>query len=365
LERVTPSYDGANLVNLVAELECRLAGSSPSPGLRAELAALIPPARHYLLVIFDGLGADQLSHPRVSSMVVSHRGDLEAPYPTTTTVGLSSIVTGLTPRQHGVIGYRQWLPEVGKVVNLLRWTDLSGQAVDYDTGSFLPAPNLWERLAARRVSGVIVQPAGFFRTPLSRMLYRGAQMRGYSSPGEVDPAYLVNPSTRTLAMVYHHQVDVAAHENGRLSPEFGEAIAGAEQLWARLAARLPADTVMVGTSDHGHCDIGEADKLKLSRGETKGMRWWGDSRSLMLKGPPDRIGALAERTGSEVIPQHILRRWLGGGRPHRNLQSRLPDAVLLASDHTGIFPKGMDTKKIGHHGGLTRAEVEIPLLVAD
>ncbi len=365
MERVIPTYAGNNLVNLVADLERRLTGESPTRGLRSDLAALIPAARHYLLVIIDGLGSSQLSHPQASKMRASRRGSLEAPFPTTTTVSLSSISTGLTPLQHGVIGYRQWLPDLGKVVSLLRWTDLVGKAVEYDTASFLPAPNLWERLNTRQVRGVVVQPAAFFDTPLSRMLYRGAEMRGYSSPSEVDPAYLVTRSKRTLAMVYHHAVDVAAHEKGQPSPEYGRAIAAADRLWARLAARLPPDTVMVGTADHGHLDIPAEGKINLTRADTHGMLWWGDSRSLMLRGPQDRIRALAERTGSEIIPGQRLRRWLGRGQPHPDLESRLPDALLPAVDRTGIFPKGMDNQKTGHHGGLTPAEVEIPLLVVD
>ena len=364
MERITPSYAGNNLVNLVAELERRLTGDSPTRVLRSDLARLIPRARNYLLMVFDGLGTGQLGHPNARAMRESCRGSLEAPFPTTTTVSLSSICTGLTPRQHGVIGYRQWFPDLRKVVSLLRWTDLSGNHVTYDTASFLPAPNLWERLAARQVRGVIVQPSAFFDTLLSKMLYRGAEIRGYSSPFEVDPAYLVARSGRTLAMVYYHRLDVAAHEKGQRSEEYGQAMSGADRLWERLARRLPPDTVLVGTSDHGHCDIPPDGKLKLAQADTEGMRWWGDSRSLMLSGPAERIAALAEQTGSETIPADQLRKWLGRGRPHPELESRMPDALLLARDNTGIFPKGMDARKTGHHGGATASEALIPLLVA-
>ena len=45
----TPSYDGANLANLAAELEIRLTGRSPTRGLRPELAELIPHTRNYVL----------------------------------------------------------------------------------------------------------------------------------------------------------------------------------------------------------------------------------------------------------------------------------------------------------------------------
>ena len=363
MERIVPSYKGNNLVNLVAELERRLTGHSPTRGLRSDLADLIPSARNYLLVIIDGLGTGQLSHPNARVLRSSHQGDLEAPFPTTTTVSLSSICTGLTPIQHGVIGYRQWFPDLGKVVSLLRWTDLSGKVVKYNTASFLPAPNLWERLTARQARGMIVQPSEFSDTPLSKMLYLGAEMRVYSSPVEVDPAYLVARSGRTLAIIYYHAVDVAAHEKGQRSQEYGKAMSGADRLWERLAHRLPSNTVMVGTSDHGHIDIPPDGKINLAKADTAGMRWWGDSRSLMLAGPGERIEELAVRTDSKLVHANELRRWLGRGRPHPELESRMPDAVLIAADNTGIFPKGMDTRKVGHHGGLTPAEVQIPLLV--
>ena len=364
MERIVPSYAGNNLVNLVAELERRLTGLSPTRGLRPDLAKLIPTAGNYLLLVIDGLGTGQLSHPNAQALRGSQQASLEAPFPTTTTVSLSSICTGLTPRQHGVIGYRQWIPDLGKVVSLLRWTDLSGNPVSYHTASFLPAPNLWERLATRQTRGVIVQPSEFFDTPLSQMLYRGAEMRGYSSPGEVDPTYLITRSGRTLAIVYYHKVDVAAHEKGQGSEEYDQAISGAGRLWERLANRLPPDTVLVGTSDHGHCDIPPDGKFILTKADTQDMRWWGDSRALMLNGPPERITALAEQTGSETIPADQLRKWLGRGDPHPELESRMPDALLLAAADTAIFPKGMDTKKTGHHGGLTPTEAQIPLLVA-
>ena len=51
-----PSYDGAGLVNLMAELELKLTGQSAFRGLAPDLAASIPEADTYILVLFDGLG---------------------------------------------------------------------------------------------------------------------------------------------------------------------------------------------------------------------------------------------------------------------------------------------------------------------
>ena len=124
-DRPVPSYEGDNLVNLAAELEHRLTGKSPTRELRRDLAGLIPDKRNYALVVNDGLGDLQLSHPSADRMLRSRQAVLKAPFPTTTTVCMSSIATGLTPLQHGVIGYTQWLPTVGRVANMLQWADRS------------------------------------------------------------------------------------------------------------------------------------------------------------------------------------------------------------------------------------------------
>ena len=78
-------------------------------------------ARSVVLLVLDGLGWDQLQDhreqlPTVASMV---GGPIHTVAPTTTATALSSITTGLTPAEHGLIGYRIVLG--GEIVNVLRW----------------------------------------------------------------------------------------------------------------------------------------------------------------------------------------------------------------------------------------------------
>ena len=164
-----PSFAGDNLVNLVAELEFRLTGSSPTRGLRPDLAGSVPHRRNYLLMVIDGLGDRQLAHSSATVLRGSRRAVLKAPFPTTTTVGLYSIATGMAPMQHGVIGYTQWIPSLSRVMNMLQWSPVSGLGrVDCDPTGYLPAPNLWERLNQQGVRTVIVQPAIHLESRFSR-----------------------------------------------------------------------------------------------------------------------------------------------------------------------------------------------------
>ena len=175
-----PNYEGRGLVNLVAELEFVMTGNSSSPRLEADLARTVRDASTNVLVVFDGLGAGQLSHPKALDLAGASAGTLDAPFPSTTTVSLATIATGLPPSQHGLIAYKMWMPDVELVVNTIHMTTRWGESVpgiDYE--SILPSPNLWERLAHAGIEPIVVQPGNFDRTPLTRTLYRGARFEGY------------------------------------------------------------------------------------------------------------------------------------------------------------------------------------------
>ena len=365
MDYLVPSYEGDNLVNLVAELEIRLTGRSPTRGLRADLAELIPHKRNYVLVINDGLGAHQLAHPNAARLRRSQRAVLRVPFPTTTVVSLSSVATAMAPMQHGVTGFTQWIPTLQKVVNMMFWEDIEeGNRVDYDPTGFLPTPNLWERLAAAGVTPVTIHPFSFFRdSPLSDMLYRGATRHGYSSLSDINPHLLLDRTTRSLIVVYLSPVDRAAHMHGQQSVEYRRALEGTTRLWNRLSRSVPSDTVLIGTADHGHLDIPPEGKIRLGSHLTRGLDYWGDGRALMLCGPIEQIHRISERTQALYVDADQLRQWLGGGDPHPALEE-LPAAALLAPPNTVILPQHIHPHETGHHGGITPQEQLIPLLTA-
>ena len=360
-----PDYAGTGLLNLIAEVEGRLTGTSQSEGLSPDLASAIPDASSIVLVLFDGLGDLQLHHHSAEEFRQARVGTLEAPFPTTTTVSMSTIATGTGPSTHGVIAHLAWIPELGRVVNTLKWVDLSGAAVDYPTGRLLPAPNLWERLTAAGNRVVTVQPAGFATTPLTAALYRGAEFVGADTPDEfVNKTIEAAAAERTLVFTYVPPVDFAAHVFGLASPQYSEAMATAAGIWSGIADRLPDDAVMIGTADHGVPAIAETGKILVRNKLFTPLDFWGDPRAVMVRGSQRLIGLLAAETGAEVVNPERFVPWLGPGPRHKDLDRRLPDAVLLAPAGKVILPPGFDKRLVGYHGGLSREEVSVPLLVA-
>ena len=87
------------------------------------------------------------------------------------------------------------------------------------------------------------------------MLYRGAERSGYASPSDIRPSFYVGDGGRTLLVVYVTLVDANAHMLGQRSWAYDRALEDTGRLWEHLSRSLPPDTALIGTADHGHCDI--------------------------------------------------------------------------------------------------------------
>ncbi len=360
--RTGPDQTGGSLLNLVAELELRLGGSPPSPRLHEDLRGVLPEAASYVLVLFDGLGTHQLDHPRAVELRRSRRGDLDAAFPTTTTTNLATVATGLPPSRHGLLGYQLWLPEVGTVVNTIKWTTLWGDPIDLDPGPFLPAPNLWERLRESGVEPITVQPVGFAGSPLSRALYRGCRFEPVGSVAElVSATVTLAAEPGRLLLTYLPQVDVAAHVYGQRSTRYAAAVGVVAEAWERIARRLPPGAVAVGTADHGHLDFPEDRKYRIPREAHEGRIFSGDGRVMFVKGEG---ASLTARLPATWVPLADMRHWWGPGPVHPAFSERAPDGVLVADDGVLLLHRFSDTRMRGNHGGLTAAERRVPLLVA-
>jgi len=356
-----PDYLGGSLVNLVAELEGRLTGRARNAGLHPHLAELIPDADSYLFVLFDGLGDHQLDHPAAAALLADRVGTIDAGFPTTTTVSMATVATGLTPAEHGLLGYQMWVPEVAHIVNTIKWTTLWGEALEHDLDGFLPAPNLWERLDLQGVEPITLQPWNFDDSPMSRMLYRGCRFESWSDEDEAaDAAAELAAVPGRFVFAYVPHIDFAAHVGGQRSEDYDEAMAIVARMWERMTRRLPGHIAAVATADHGHVDVGDGHRLRIPAAAHDDRRFGGDPRVPFVYGD---VESLAAELGVDWLARSDMEEWWGPGTRHPSFSARAPDGVLLPEPGSVIFHKHGDERLIGQHGGLTDAERMIPLLV--
>lgn len=353
-----PSYEGSGLVNLIAEMERRMTGASVFPGL--EDPSAIPVADTYVLVLFDGLGVAQLDNPRAGVFRSSLTGSIESPFPSMTNVSLATVASGLTPSQHGQIAHLTWYPDLGQVVNTLKWVTPAGDPVPYDYASLLPRPNLWERLRNGGIEPITVQPGDFRTSPLTRQMYRGARFEGAWDAADLAEATIaLAAEPGRFIFTYVPFVDFAGHVHGQVSDEFDQAMGLAASIWATIIGSLPPGAAVLGTADHGLMEVAETDKISIRDKEFEALRFAGDPRGVHLWGDPDVMGDLAAFTGGELVdPLSPL-----GPSASEETKSRIGDQLLLAPPGKVIVPRGFDKRLRCYHGGLSPEELSIPLLV--
>ena len=143
---------------------------------------------------------------------------------------------------------------------------------------------------------------------------------------------------------------------------FVRQVASADGLWGEhsQSRRLPPDVGLIGTADHGLAEFAEDKKLLVRERQFDQLRFAGDSRGLQMWGDESLMNDLVERTGGELAdPADFV-----GPDPTGPARARLGEKVLIPPDDIAVIPKGFDKRLRCYHGGLSRAEVEIPLLIA-
>lgn len=362
---IIPDYGGANVRGIIPAL---LGPASWTSGLPDWMPSPVAGARSVVLLVLDGLGWDQfVEHrdllPTVSAMI---GGPIHTVAPTTTATALSSITTGLTPAEHGLIGYRILLG--GEIVNVLRWT-VGEQAVrrskpPRDVQPF--DPFLGHTVPA-------VSPAELQNSAFSEAHLRGCRPVGWRAASSiaVEARRQVEAGAR-FVYCYYGGIDKIAHERG-FGPYYEAELRAADQLVSDVLAALPTGTTLLVTADHGQVHVGErivmpsAELLMnvtMQSGEGR-FRWLHTSKGAVddvAAVAQDEVGGLAwVATKQQILDEH----WFGASMAPE-IRSRLGDVALVAREPVSFHDPGDSGpfELICRHGSLTSAEVNVPLVGA-
>ncbi len=317
--------------------------------------------------MLDGLGWEALQGHRelTPTLAAMDGGPITSAVPTTTAAGLTSIATGRTPAEHGVVGYRMRIG--GEVLNVLRW-EVSGNGWVPEPTAVQPVPPFLGRNVP------VVSRAEFRRTGFS-----GAHLRGTDLIGWRTTSTLVE-HCRRLALrrgpfvyAYYDGIDKVAHEYGLRSGFFAAELKAADRLVGDLLDVLPPEWALVVTADHGQVHIEPDATLALDQVAPMVAAYAGEPRFRSLHArqgaSADLVDAARECYGHRAW---VFRRdelfeegWLGHGA-NAVVRGRIGDVVLAARDCVAFLdPQSpQEAGMRSHHGSLTAEELLVPLLAA-
>ena len=378
-----PDYEGGGLVNLMSSITTALGGASPYPPLTVLPPADLSSARHLVLLVVDGMGLEYLLG-RDSALRRHLRGQLTSVFPSTTASAIPTFLTGLAPQQHGLTGWNMYFREIGAIAAPLPFRVRAGRHALSDAGvtpaDLFGLTPLFDRLP---LPCHVVSPQNIIHSDFNVALSGRAERHGYQTLEgmfALITGLLHNSATRRYVHAYWPQLDSLAHEYGIHSEQVADAFAALDAAFSQLVdVARSNDSLVIVTADHGFIDTSAEQIIDLD--DHPALR---ETLLLPLCGEP-RAAYAYVRAGREAAFQDYIRErladrvqlfrsedvmhqgWLGPGEPHPALQDRLGDFVLIPHGNTILrdWLKGEERyTHIGVHGGLSAAEMIIPLVIA-
>ena len=323
-------------------------------------------ARAVVLLVLDGLGAEQLAARRrvAPTLAEMHAATVTTVAPSTTSTALTSISTGVPPGEHGIVGYR--IRTYDGNLNVLKWRTPQGDSLDrHPPERFQPV----SAFGGQRPPAL--QNDEYRKSGLSRAYLRDARRFGYkmlsSLPVKIRRLLRAGES---FVYAYYEGLDVIAHEHG-FDEHYEAELRTCDRLMADLLTVLPKGMAVVATADHGLVDCFDG-QVKIDRSVLDcAAAESGEARFRWLHARPGRARDLYDaaveahghqawvHTASEIIDDG----WLGPVVTEA-ARARLGDVALVAQDAWAFaHPDDGTPRLVGRHGSLTAAEMLVPLLV--
>ena len=336
----------------------------------------LPESRRTCLLLVDGLGAEALQkfgsvHPVFQHVIALP--DLRSDFPSTTVTNLSSLGTGKSAGEHGMVGYTVRVPNSGnpgRLLNGLKWDER------VDPLSWQKIPTLFERAAEQGISVSSIGEKRYQNTAFTTAALRGARYLGANRPPEiVTHIKIALAEPGSFAYVYVNGLDAAGHKAGVGSDKWLLALEAVGDLILQIVNQLPKNTQFFITADHGM--VNPEEKIILGR-DNPLMNY------VTLVGGEPRARHIYLEPGSETDVTSLWREFLrdqavihtkqeaiSAGLFGENVSDacfdRIGDLIAIPSENVlFIDPTRIDQESamVGHHGGLTNTEVVIPLLMA-
>ncbi len=405
-EFVYPNYHGGSTANLASSVARLL----DVPGLGLEplrLELLEPllgnePASKVVLILMDALsfvrfkrwlGAGDLE--TWSRLAESDQGvlaPLTSVTPSTTSAALTSLWTGRSPAEHGIVGYELWLKEYGVVANMIAHAPMSFRGcasldtlacAGFKPETFVPYKSLGEQLAGHGVKSYAYQHRSIINSGLSHMFFQEVKPNSVGNAAElwinVRRQVESNPQERSFTYVYWLEVDHLSHFYGpddeRTRAEFVSFTDAFRDLFLdKLKPAARQGTVLLFTADHGQINTRPDPHYDLDNHPSLSRRLHifptGENRLAYLYVHPGQVEAVREYVEKTwpnqftfLDPAYAVAQGLfGPGEPNSHLLDRLGDLLMLARNDSYLWWANTPNHLIGRHGGLSPEEMVVPFL---
>lgn len=401
-EFIMPLYDSYCFSNIPQAIKNILLHEN-KPSLPNDVFGdLLQSNNNVLLFLIDGFGWNFFEKYKDTSPFLQRLirkgivSKLTAQYPTTTANQITTIHTGLKVGQHGNYEWFHYDPELDAIIAPLLFS-FAGKKIrntlthtGIDSTKIYPQTTLYSQLIKSKIKSFVYLDKEFAFSPYSKSVIRGAEVISYTTI----PEALTNlirkikcNKSGTYYFFYFNKIDTIAHKYGPDSPQCDAEITmlldTLENVFYRNIKGAAKKTILLMTSDHGQVKVVPEETVYLNLQYPEIKNWIQVNKKGELLAPAgtcrdmflhireqylDRAqkflqNKLNNKTEIYKVKDLIAYGFFGTEKPSKFFLDRVGNLVVLCKgNHTVWWYEKDRFEQIykGHHGSLTRQEMEIP-----
>ncbi len=311
---------------------------------------------------------------------------LTSTVPSTTPTAIVSIVYGITPLEHGILGYHTYFEKLGFIVNTLKFTpiinpsreSLTEYGISYE--SLIPCKTIFEILSDSGVKSVKILPDNLLESSYTNLTSKGANKVGYFTLADMFVKILneIKSDERKLIVAYWWGLDTIQHMYGCDSGEtYAELELFIYMLFNWLLNKIDSTKCRILiTSDHGQVNVSNMIHLESNDeiAENLIMPPLGECRFFMLyPWDKDKLIYSLNKYYSEYIvvfdKNEVLKNNLFGFKGVIDYTKRIGEVIVACKEGVAFLYllRKTSEEKIERlkalHGSLTEKEMVVPLLI--
>lgn len=315
-------------------------------------------------------------------------------FPSTTAAHVTTIHSGLPVGESGIYEWFYYEPLLDNIISPLLFSFAGDRERDTlkQTGvneqTLLPTQTIYHQLKQHGVNSYCFQHQAYAFSPFSRVACDGAKMMPYKTM----PEALVNLTEVALAepekayfFLYFDSIDAIGHHYGPGSPQFDAEVRTfwvtiESLLYETLVGKLK-NTLLLITADHGQIEVSPQTTIYLNQlsptieqfiktnRQGKLLVPAGSSRDMFLYIQEEYLDEAYDLLNRQLLDRAKVYRtktlidegYFGLGKPSRALLNRLGNLTILPNKYETVWwyeENRFEQKLLGHHGGLSREEME-------
>jgi predicted AlkP superfamily pyrophosphatase or phosphodiesterase len=327
--------------------------------------------KNVVFLILDALGDEILNyHLSQNCFLQKNKIDvIPAIYPSTTTAATTSYRTGLTPIQHGYIGWFNYFKEKDKYLTLFTGNNYYDKT---DELSYIDLIN--EKLNHKTIIDLINEKTN---VKASLMYPQNIDTEnGFDSFQDMCNGIqkLSENNNKNFMLAYWPEPDSKMHEEGTKTENVKKLINELDSTLEKIAKKLK-DTLLIISADHGQLNhknivINEIPELDECLIRKPSIEFRITTFFVKEKRKEDFIEIFEEKFGKDFLlftkDEFLKSNFLGKyENPNKKVNDFIGDFVSVSiSDKSFIYSRDMkDYSLIGMHAGLLKEEMLVHLIV--